>query len=50
MDIIIRLEEEKDYRKVEEITRAAFHYSVSGIHGHEIERRVSEKYAGKQIF
>lgn len=26
MDINVRLEEEKDYRKVEEITRAAFNY------------------------
>ncbi|MDF2821358.1 MAG: GCN5-related N-acetyltransferase [Clostridiales bacterium] len=26
LDIIVRLEEEKDYRKVEEITRAAFSY------------------------
>lgn len=26
MDINVRLEEEKDYRRVEEITRAAFDY------------------------
>ncbi len=31
MEINVRLEEEKDYRRVEEITRAAFGYRITRI-------------------
>ena len=34
MDINVRLEEEKDYRRVEEITRAAFGYPDRIKRGH----------------
>ncbi|MDE6389322.1 MAG: N-acetyltransferase [Lachnospiraceae bacterium] len=36
MDISVRLEEEKDYRRVEEITRAAFNYPERIRRGHII--------------